>query len=52
MDNFQFRVILLILIMEDQGLTVLAVDAGGVVRIFFSLVYHFCFPAFLSGIGG
>ena len=41
--NFQCRGVLLIWIRVGQGLTYLAVGAGGVVWTFFSLVYHFSF---------
>ena len=39
--NFQCWGVLLIWIIVGQGPTVLAVGAGGVVWMFFSLVYHF-----------
>ena len=41
--NFQCRDVLLIWIRVGQGPTGLAVGAGGVVWIFFSLVYRFSF---------
>ena len=42
--TFQCRVTLLVWIVVGQGHTVLAVGAGGAVRIFFSIAYHFSFP--------
>ena len=41
--NFQFRGVILIWIRVGQGLTALAVGAGGGCLDIFSLVYHFSF---------